>query len=534
MNITVLAKRRANELAALHASGCERIGITGAPGTGKSHIADATEGFPVVHADDVLKLPDGSRRAWDDIGPAVCELCPAGKLLVEGTEVPQAVRSGLKLDVLYVLTEPCEEQEPAHLHLWASMVTVLKQCTEKYPGLRILYEGEVQDASGSTISLDSSNWEDTPQGGIKLKGVELSKADVFAYNRGGVIVYEYRSPTGLSAPEAIASLEGATVTLSGHTFVTPTNYKPLVVGHVQNVQWDEDRLALIGDVIVNDGETVAKIKRGELCEVSCGYANRFVTTLGESPDGKRFERVQTEFVFNHVALGPAGWSRQSTAFTLDASDIKPKEDMFQPKKTANADAAALPPAQTEDKKPDASCDAEGQAPAEAPSAAAAPDPAALQQLVAALPEIQAMLADYRAYKAAEATEAATGEMGGSEPQTIDSKDVDALVQATVALHKEASIVLGENYSTAGKSARQIKSDVILSADSKFEIPSNEAALSAAYRMSLAVLSERSKASRSNDDRMRAQLTVTTDSAGTPARAPVMDRFYESNRRKRAK
>lgn len=544
MDLTVLAKRRANELAALLASGCERIGITGAPGTGKSTLSETITGLPVVHADDVLALPDGTKRAWDDIGPAVCELCPSGKLLVEGTEVPQAVRSGLRLDLLYVLTEPCEHQEPAHLHLWASMLTVLKQVTESNPGLRIIYEGDSQNASNSVITLDSSNWEDTPQGGIKLKSVELSKADVFAYARNGAVVYEYRSPDGLKDPAAIASLEGATVTLSGHTFVTPTNFKPLVVGHVQNVQWDESRQALIGDVIINDGETVEKIKRGELCEVSCGYANRYVAKLGKSPSGKTFERIQTEFVFNHLALGPAGWSRQGTVFTLDADDTTcpsgEENTMFKAaqKSNASADAPATAPVselKPEEKKPEASADAPVTPPAPdaAPAAAAAPDPAVIQQLVAAFPEIQAMLADYRVYKEAQAQETAGEQLQVPEVKTIDAKDVDALVAETVALHTEASKVLGAEYVTTGKSKRQILTDVVLSADSKFTVPADDSALEAAYRMSLAVLSERAQHKQGGADRMRSQLvTVTTDSNGEPPRAPVMDRVYESNRRKK--
>lgn len=540
MDLTVLAKRRANELAALIADGCERIGITGAPGTGKSFTAKTVGVDPTIHADDVLVLPDGRKRAWDEIGPAVCDLCPSGKMLVEGTEVPQALRAGLKVDVLYILTEPCEHQEPAHLHLWASMLTVLKQVTESNTGLRIIYEGEAQNALNSVVSLDSSNWEDTSQGGIKLKGVELSKADVFPYARNGAVVYEYRSPDGLKDPAAIATLEGATVTLSSHTFVTADNFKPLVVGHVQNVQWDEERQSLIGDVVINDRETVDRVKRGELCEVSCGYANRFIAKLGQAPSGKRFERVQTEFVFNHLALGPAGWSRQGTAFTLDADDIPPEgEDkpMFKAApKTASADAPANAPVSElapEEKKAEASADATP-TPEQAPTQTG-PDPAVLQQLAAAFPEIQAMLADYRVYKESQAQEQAE-EISIPEQQTIDAKDIDALVAETVALHKEASAVMGASYVTAGKNKRQIQTDVVLSADSKFAIPADNAALDAAYRMSLTALQERSKLSASNSgaERMRTELVTVSTDAATPQRAPVMDRVYDINRRKRNK
>jgi hypothetical protein len=109
-----LVQVRPTQLANLLAT-YKRLGVTGAPGTGKSYLADnAVTDRPVIHCDAVLPLP------WDEIPQAVITLCKAyggQPLVVEGCEVPMAVRAGLALDAILVLETPVEEQSDKHITL---------------------------------------------------------------------------------------------------------------------------------------------------------------------------------------------------------------------------------------------------------------------------------------------------------------------------------------------------------------------------------------------------------------------------------
>ncbi len=58
-----------------------------------------------------------------------------------------------------------------------------------------------------------------------------------------------------------------------------------------------------------------------LVEVSRGVQVRIDETPGVTPSGERYDRVQRDIVYNHIALGPAGWGRQgaSVALRLDSN-----------------------------------------------------------------------------------------------------------------------------------------------------------------------------------------------------------------------
>ena len=209
--------------------------------------------------------------------------------------------------------------------------------------------------------------------------------------------------------------------------------------------------------------------------------------------------------------------------------------MFKAKPTTDTEAKSVVAAPATGPAVSPSTDAvptDAELSASAPSdPALAADPALVAQLVALLPDLQAMLADYRAYKADEAAELAAGELIGPAAQTTDAKDIESIVEATVKLRTEAVSIMGPKYTTAGKSNRQIRSDIVLSADSKFSIPSDDSALEAAYRMSLSVLSERARRTSHSTDQLRAfEIVTSTDSDDSGSREPVMDRVYESSRR----
>jgi hypothetical protein len=381
---------------------------------------------------------------------------------------------------------------------------VLTQVAAANPALPVIRESQLprRGARFATASFDSSNWEPTPQGGIRVKGVELSVADVFEYLRGSEVVREFRPAKELQKPEAIASLTGATITVSHPPEgVDAENYQSLNVGHVENVVWDDARQALIGDLVINDGSTVARVQSGELCEVSCGYEHQFDDESGTAPTGKPFDRTQTNYVFNHVALGPRRWSRQGTAFSLDNNDnqisLGSKESSMPPEEETKAQPAS-------DQPP-----ADAPAPT-APEQAAAPDAAAIAEVLQLLPLLKQVVAAYQAQQAQAAADAAKAAQGPAPQTSADSIDMEAVVRETVQLHKESVAVLGDSYKPDDKTNREIRTDVIRSADSKFVVDdqTSDASLAAAYRMALNVHAERAKRT---DELAQFRLNSTTDS-----------------------
>jgi len=99
----------------------ERVGITGKPGSGKSQLAKSIGTLRPVFACDSL-LP----MEHDALTAAVVASVPAGPIVVEGCAVPWAVRAGLKLDAVLVLTH-VHEARPGAEGLGKGVFTVLAE-----------------------------------------------------------------------------------------------------------------------------------------------------------------------------------------------------------------------------------------------------------------------------------------------------------------------------------------------------------------------------------------------------------------------
>jgi ATP-dependent Clp endopeptidase proteolytic subunit ClpP len=98
-----------------------RIGITGLPGTGKTSLARA-----VGNLRPVFTCDDGLPREHDELAAWVVANVPDGPVIVEGCAVPWAVRAGLKLDAILVLSQ-VYEPHPEAAGLGKGVHTVLAQ-----------------------------------------------------------------------------------------------------------------------------------------------------------------------------------------------------------------------------------------------------------------------------------------------------------------------------------------------------------------------------------------------------------------------
>ena len=122
-------------------------------------------------------------------------------------------------------------------------------------------------------------------------------------------------------PSSMGTLRAAACTdLHPGELVTPLTRKGLQVGHVSDViARDGEYLATA--VYITDAEEIRLVQSGERRDVSCGYECELDETPGVF-DGRPYQRVQRDRVYNHLGLGPAGWGRAGTdvSLRLDGAD----------------------------------------------------------------------------------------------------------------------------------------------------------------------------------------------------------------------
>lgn len=163
--------------------------------------------------------------------------------------------------------------------------------------------------------------ERTPAGGIKVPAY-VTRSGVFLY-RGpnGETRRELRPPEEVFSEDSLASLKNAPVTdLHPAVPVTPDNWKALTVGHVgEDVKADGTHVS--APLVIQDAAEIRLIDSRERRELSCGYRCDLDMVSGDYR-GERYDAIQRNIRYNHVALGPDGWGRagSSVALRLDSGD----------------------------------------------------------------------------------------------------------------------------------------------------------------------------------------------------------------------
>lgn len=153
----------------------------------------------------------------------------------------------------------------------------------------------------------------TPQGGLRVDA-NLTRTGIFVYHydagdgKGYREVREYRPASEVFKPESLETLKLAPVTIGHPDMVRADNYKDLAVGVVaENVRPREQFVA--SDLVIQDRKAVDAAESGELVEISCGYEVDVIATPGMTDSGERYDAIQTNIRYNHVALGGANWGR---------------------------------------------------------------------------------------------------------------------------------------------------------------------------------------------------------------------------------
>ncbi|MES2384521.1 MAG: DUF2213 domain-containing protein [Pseudomonadota bacterium] len=121
---------------------------------------------------------------------------------------------------------------------------------------------------------------------------------------------EYRPADEVFSADSLASLGSVPVTLKHPPRgVTPDNAREHQVGHVSDAA-PESRVKVDGSgeewvravLVVSDRDVQDALEGGHAGAVSCGYSCDLDMTPGVAPDGTKYDAVQRNIRFNHVAI----------------------------------------------------------------------------------------------------------------------------------------------------------------------------------------------------------------------------------------
>jgi len=183
--------------------------------------------------------------------------------------------------------------------------------------------GKRKDAAGPSVyRIDRSGTvrtsTPTPQGGMRVDAY-VRKVGILEYPEpSGNVRREFVPPEELTHADSIASLRAAPVT-NRHPpgAVTRKNYRQFAAGHVDgDGRMDGDHLGCA--LVIQADDALGAVESGGVREVSAGYT----CTLDPTPgiwQGQRYDAIQREIRYNHVALVPQGRAGASVRLRLDSN-----------------------------------------------------------------------------------------------------------------------------------------------------------------------------------------------------------------------
>jgi hypothetical protein len=151
--------------------------------------------------------------------------------------------------------------------------------------------------------LDASTVQTLSDGTLKVVG-QLTRPGIFSYrNPDGSERKEYRPAEEVFKKSALDTFAGLSLTVNHPPtrLVSPDTWKNVAIGHVGD-HVREDAGHVVADLYIKDAGAIARINKGELRHISCGYKVDFDATPGTTPDGVRHDGVQRNMRGNHVAL----------------------------------------------------------------------------------------------------------------------------------------------------------------------------------------------------------------------------------------
>lgn len=158
-------------------------------------------------------------------------------------------------------------------------------------------------------------FERTHVGGIRVPA-RLTRVGVLEYRKpDGTIRRELRLPEEVFNSDSLASLNGAPVTDLAHHrgLLDVANWKDATLGTTIEIRKDGNFVS--ADLLINDPSTIADVENGRLHDISCGYRCKLEHTPGVW-NGERYDAIQRDIRYNHVAVLPRGRGRAGKEVSL--------------------------------------------------------------------------------------------------------------------------------------------------------------------------------------------------------------------------
>jgi len=159
----------------------------------------------------------------------------------------------------------------------------------------------------------------TDEGYLKSKSI-LTRVGIFNYiDESGNIRKEYRPPEEVFKSDSINSLKLKPLT-NDHpeTGIDINNIKELSIGFIGE-EIDHDDSFLSGSIIITDKDSIKSIQDKEKNQLSCGYKCTLVMSPG-TYKGERYDAIQTNIIYNHVAIVKRGRAGVDARIRLDSND----------------------------------------------------------------------------------------------------------------------------------------------------------------------------------------------------------------------
>jgi len=272
----------------------------------------------------------------------------------------------------------------------------------------------------------------------------IARTGVQTYRRAdGTEVREYRSPEEVFSERSLASLAGVPLTIGHHGMLTPEAWRRLAVGHASDIaprrRADGPHEWVDTDLVVSDADALARVDSGDIVELSGTYTADVIPRAGVSPEGEHYDAVQTNIMWNSIAMLETGRARagRGARLRLDSKG----DEMSQLRQDEGA------PVQRRIKVDGIDCDYGSET--------------HVQML-----ERRAELQTKRADDATTALTAAQAEVGtlkarlDAAPKPLDAVAVDKLVQDELSFRETLRPALPSDYVFAGKTREQVRLDAV--------------------------------------------------------------------------
>lgn len=312
--------------------------------------------------------------------------------------------------------------------------------------------------------------KDPSTGFLHAKDVPIARVGVFPYRTvNDDVVMEAKLPTELLSDSTVESANSKPIT-DGHPsqLVTADNSKELMKGFTaENAHVDGDMVKV--DMTITDANLIKEIGNGKE-ELSIGFKTEVVPVQGEY-QGVHYDSVQKNIQINHVAVVDRGRAGHSVRITGDSAEmvIKDKGESMETTKVmldgANVTVALADADQVAKSNTDLASLKKQLADAQAK----------VKDLQAQIEEAQgkADKADKlkkqadEAQAKADAADKQIAELQG-KLKSYEGDGLDKMIEAKLALEKDAKPFLGDSYDFKGKSDKDIKIAVIKAIDDGFD------------------------------------------------------------------